>query len=142
MRTTMRTRPTRKTKTKIGSRRACLAACAALIATSFPTGAADKKKPEPYALIAGTIYRPPGFALPAAEIRIAAENAPPEMKLKKIKELTDARGEFAVRVPPVPVRYRVDVSAKGYQPATRTVAVETEDRYDLSIVLEPVPSNR
>lgn len=120
-----------------------MAACAGLVAACAGAWGADGKRPEPYALIAGTIYRPPGFALPGAEVTIVAESAPPAgVKSRKIKEITSSRGEFTVRVPPVPVRYRVDVTAKGYQPASRTVAVETEDRYDLSIVLDPVSSNK
>jgi hypothetical protein len=58
-------------------------------------------------------------------------------KLKKSKLLTDARGEWTLRVPPVPAKWRVDVKMKGYRPEQRSIAVEGEQRFDLSIVLEP-----
>jgi hypothetical protein len=103
----------------------------------------SSKAAAPYALIAGTIYRPPGLALPGAKITVTPETAPQdEVKVKRIQEVTNARGEFAIRVPPVPTRYRVDVKANGYQSVSRSVQVETEDRYELSIVLDPATSNK
>lgn len=59
------------------------------------------------------------------------------VKLKKIQAFSDARGEWAVRVPPVPAKWRVDVKIDGYLPAQRTVSVKGEQRVDLSIVLDP-----
>ena len=85
------------------------------------------------------MFRPPGFALPAVEVVIAPEQ--PEVngvKLKKSEAVTNSRGEFAVRVPPVPAKWRVDVKSNGYRPEQRAVSVEGEQRVDLSIVLEPV----
>ena len=51
--------------------------------------------------------------------------------------VTDARGEWVVRVPPVPAKWRVDVKIKGYRPEQRSVSVTGEQRIDLSIILEP-----
>ena len=59
-------------------------------------------------------------------------------KLKKAEAVTNFRGEWAVRVPPVPAQWRVDVKHSGYRPEQRTVSVEGEQRFDLSIVLEPI----
>ena len=59
------------------------------------------------------------------------------VKLKKAEAVTDARGEFAVRVPAVPAKWRVDVKVNGYRPEQRSVSVEGEQRVDLSIILEP-----
>lgn len=58
-------------------------------------------------------------------------------KLKKADVVTNFRGEFAVRVPPVPAKWKVDVKSKGYRPEQRSVSVEGEQRVDVSIVLEP-----
>lgn len=92
----------------------------------------------PFALIAGTVYRPPGFALPGAQVVIAPEQTEINgVKLKKAEAVTNARGEWALRVPPVPAKWRVDVKVNGYRPEQRLVSVEGEQRFDLSVVLEP-----
>jgi hypothetical protein len=104
----------------------------------------DKRKSEaaaPFALISGTVYRPPGFALPGAQVVVAPEQ--PEAggaKLKKTEAVTNGRGEWAIRVPPVPAKWRVDVKSNGYRPEQRSVSVEGEQRLELSIILEPANS--
>ncbi|MEP6538981.1 MAG: carboxypeptidase-like regulatory domain-containing protein [Bryobacteraceae bacterium] len=103
--------------------------------------AVAEKKPkkqavsEAYSVIVGTVYRPPGFALPGAEVEITPEV---DGKPKKMKAVSDSRGEFAVRVPVVPIKYKVDVKMNGYQPQQQTVAIEGEQRKELSFQLEPV----
>lgn len=93
---------------------------------------------EPFALVAGTVYRPPGFGLPGAAIVVTAETISPKSKYNKLKVVSDSRGEWTVRVPPVPMRYVVDVKIEGYQPQRKIVSVEGEQRYDLSFLLNPV----
>jgi len=89
-------------------------------------------------MIAGTVYRPPGFVMPGAEVLIKPEvTESGGVKLKNVETATDARGEWVVRVPAVPAKWRVDVKIKGYRPEQRFVSVTGEQRIDLSIVLEP-----
>jgi hypothetical protein len=89
---------------------------------------------QPFAMIAGTVFRPPGFALPGAQVQVEPES---EGKSKKIKTVSDSRGEFAIRVPPVSMKYTVTVTSNGYQAQQKTVAIEGEQRKDLSFQLEP-----
>jgi hypothetical protein len=96
----------------------------------------DGRESSPYALVAGTIYRPPGFALGGANVTITTE--PPVKGSKPIKVVTDSRGEFAVRLPTSPSKYRVDIIKEGFKAEQRTVSVQGEERLDLSIVLDPV----
>lgn len=145
----MKTRMRTKKKTRkgtIGSNlqsRSHLIAAAAVLALLCPLALParkDKQKeaPAPFAVIAGTVYRPPGFALPGVQVRIVPEQADSGgVKLKKAEAVTNTRGEFALRVPPVPAKWRVDVQSSGYKPDQRSVSVEGEQRFDLSIVLEP-----
>ncbi len=138
MRTTTTKRKKKKRKT-IGSRLAGMV-LALLVMLAAPAAAEKKpKKPseasEVFSVIAGTVYRPPGFALAGAEIEITPEI---DGKPKKMKAVSDARGEFALRVPVVPMKYRVDVKGSGYLPQKQTVAIEGEQRKDLSFQLEPV----
>jgi hypothetical protein len=105
----------------------------------------DKKKKndnsEAYAVIAGTVFRSEGFAVGGAEIAAtptatdttAGDNA---KTLKTLKTTANERGEFAIRVPAVPMRYRVDVKLKGFGPQTKDVAIEGEQRKEVNFLLE------
>jgi len=144
MMTRKRKKTTTKTRTTSGSKFAGLLVpvfVLALFVLLVAPAAAEKKPKKPSgaseasSVIAGTVYRPPGFALPGAAIEITPET---EGKSKKMKSVSDARGEFAVRVPAVPMKYKVDVKSNGYVPQQQTVAIEGEQRKDLSFQLEPV----
>lgn len=113
---------------------------ASLLALSFPSVYARKqeKPAAAFAVIAGTVFRPPGLALPGASLRIEPnEKEASGTKLKRADAVTDSRGEFAVRVPAVPSKWTVHVQATGYAEQTKDVVVEGEQRYDLSLQLEP-----
>lgn len=91
----------------------------------------------PKALIAVSVFREPGFALPGAEIELSA--VPGEKtteKMKPVKATSNARGEFVFRVAPAPMDYRVSVSAKGLKPQQKTVKVQGEERVDVTFMLE------
>src|SRR5437868_2165348 len=126
--TKTRMRKTRTRTTTGSSLSGLLLALVAVLVFVAPASAAKKPKKnseasELSAVIAGTVFRPPGFALPGAEIEITPET---EGKPKKWKVVSDARGEFALRVPPVPMKYSVNVKCNGYQPQHQTVAIEGE----------------
>jgi hypothetical protein len=134
----MKRKRTTPTRTTTGNKLACLM-LAGLIFSAAPAAAEKKPKKgseasEPFSVIAGTVFRPPGFALPGADVEITPEaNGKP----KKIKTVSDARGEFALRVPPVPMKYKVDVKCNGYQPQQKTVEIEGEQHKDVTFQLEP-----
>ena len=141
----MKTRNWTRKKTSLtttGSNRFLFVLLIALLSTGV-LWAKKKEKPaaETYAVIAGTTYRPPGLSLPGARVRVRPEaadaNAAQAKKVKGVEASTDTRGEFAIRVPAVPGKWVVDVSASGYQPQSKTVQVEGEQRLELSFVLEP-----
>ena len=134
MRMKTRTKP-KRTKTRTGS---SLVLALLAVAGAFTADGKEKKAPEAYAVIAGTTFRPPGFALPGAKVRIAPEStASGGVKLKSAEAQTDARGEFAVRVPVVPMKWTVHVQANGYEAQAKTVSIDGEQRVDLSFQLEP-----
>ena len=124
-------RKTRRTTTRFAKS----AALAAVFAFALAGG--DKKpKPgqEPFALIAGSVFREPGYALPDAKVTLALKDAP---KGKKLETSTSPRGEFTFRVPPVHATYIVRVSLKGFHPEEKEAVVSGEDRVDVTIVLVP-----
>jgi len=132
---------TKKRTTGSSSRFVAVAALLTLLSVHALSGK-KKEKPaaESFAVIAGTTYRPPGLSLPGARVRVRPEptaDASQAKKLKGAEVVTDSRGEFAIRVPAVPAKWVVNVQASGYQPQSKSVATEGEQRLELSFVLEP-----
>lgn len=124
---------TKRTKTKAG-RRALLAA---LVSVFVPAaGAKDKKARHSYAVIAGTVFRHNGFSLPGAEVLVAL--AADGRKKQEWKGASDARGEFAIRVPAGPASYTLSIRANGYQPQEKAVALAGEERVEFTFRMEPI----
>jgi hypothetical protein len=111
-----------------------------LLAAAFTLPAlGDKKKTaEPYFLVAGTVFRESGFALPNADVVLIPDPPPdaPRTRIKKLQTLSDSRGEFAFRIPTAAMRYLVRVSAKGFESGEKPVTVEgQEGRVDVTFQL-------
>jgi Carboxypeptidase regulatory-like domain len=114
-----------------------LAAALALVSACGLQGAEKRKKPAaPQGVVAGTVFREPGFALPSAELTLVPEKAPP--KARKLKAVSDVRGEFAFHVPAEEARYTVSVKANGFESQEKSVVVTGEARVDLFFQLKPV----
>jgi hypothetical protein len=130
--TTMKMPTMRRTTTRFAKSAALAAVFAFLLA-----GGDKKPKPgqEPFALIAGSVFREPGYALPDAKVTLALKDAPP--KGKKLETSTSPRGEFTFRVPPVQATYIVRASLKGFRPEEKEATVSGEDRVDVTFVLVP-----
>ena len=106
--------------------------------------AAGKKpaRQEPFALIAGTVFRDTGFALPGAEVTVKTEpGAQNNVKFKPLKLETNHRGEFVTRVLALPKRYTVTVKARGFRPQSKTVVISGDERVDVFFHLEAEPKN-
>ena len=99
------------------------------------SGERPRRGPEPYGLIAGTVFRDPGFAQPGAEVTLSAASG--SSNFKAMKAVSDRRGEFAFRVPPRPGEYRVSVKLKGFEPERKDVTIAGEERVDLTFNLKP-----
>lgn len=78
-------------------RPAILAALVAATYSGSVTAQGTKQKAETTAMIAGTVFRDPGFAQGGASVVLALKSNP-EKKLQQ--QITASRGEFAFRVPP------------------------------------------
>ena len=99
--------------------------------------AGKKKSPQAYALIAGTVFRDTGFTLPGAEVTLTpAPGEKPAARMKPMKTVSDARGEYAFRVPAVPMRYNVGVKAPGFRALEKLVSVAGDERIDAFFHLE------
>jgi hypothetical protein len=90
-----------------------------------------------YALIAGSVFRPNGTAMPSVEVVLTPEpGEKPARKPKSQKQTSNFRGEFTFRVPAKAMRYTLSVRASGYKPLTKTVEVAGDERQDVSLMLE------
>jgi hypothetical protein len=56
-------------------------------------------------------------------------------KSKSLTAVSDTRGEFAFRVPPVAAKYVVSAAMKGHSSETKTVSVAAEERIDVTFTL-------
>jgi hypothetical protein len=103
--------------------------------TPAPGAGSKKKQREPAAVVAGTVFQSSGRSLPGAKVEAVAQDDP------KIKgsALTDGQGDFAVRVPAGHRSYLVTASAKGFQPAQKTVEVFEDERVRTNLILTPEP---
>jgi hypothetical protein len=125
----------KKTGSAVFGRRALFG----LALTALAMAAGKKKSAELYAIVGGTVFRDPGFALRGAEVALEPEQPVVNgVKLKAQKAVSDARGEFAFRVPPVEAKYRVTATAPGMKPETKPAATQGgEERIDVTFMLLP-----
>jgi hypothetical protein len=126
----------RKTmRTKIGASRRALLLPAFLLSAALLLPGADS-----YAVIAGTVFREPGFALARASVELTVLTAPPgAKKVRNQKTLSDARGEFAFRVPAGAAAYRLNVSSPGFASQQKEVRVAADERVDTYFELKSTP---
>jgi len=127
---------TKKRKRKTGSS-LLLALC---VCATLCQGA-DKKSKEKaanFAVVAGTVFRDPGFALPGATLTLTPRGEAKPKKLQAAKKTTsDGRGEFSFRVSAAPATYLVKASLKGFHPEEKEAAVGGEGRVDVTFTLVP-----
>jgi hypothetical protein len=119
--------------------RSALVAIAVLLfcaACALRTSAASEKKHEPYALIYGTVYGPDDRPVQGVHVRIRKKDD----KKPKYEQYSDARGEFAQRLPVGPSDYIVYADLKGVKTefkAGKEVSVhfDGDERQDISLHL-------
>lgn len=102
--------------------------------------AAGKKEKEKekklVAVIAGTVFRDPGFALAGVEVELV-EVRTDGKKAKTRKTVTDGRGEFAFYLAPEEQKYKVKATAKGLQPEEKETTATPGARMDVFFTLKP-----
>lgn len=91
---------------------------------------------DPYAIVAGTVFRETGHAMPGAEVVLEGIPAEGEKKPKAQRQVSTFRGEFTFRVPAKPMRYTVTVKAQGYRPQSKPVTIQGDERVDITVLLD------
>jgi len=93
----------------------------------------NKQKGET-AVIAGTVFRDPGFAQGGAVVVLALKSSP----TKKLQEQTTAsRGEFSFRIPAGPQSYVVSATLKGFQTAREEIEIQGLEQINATLLLVP-----
>jgi hypothetical protein len=104
---------------------------ALLFLLALTLGAADKK-PQAFAVIAGTVFREPGFPIPGVEVLLIQES-----KKGKQKFITNWQGEYAFRIPPQGGKYIVKVAPKGFKPEEKAAEAVAGVRTEVTFLLQP-----
>ncbi len=95
-------------------------------------------------LLRGAVFNANGFSLPGVRVKLVRVANEEEAKDKKkvdsfkMDYITNSRGEFAFRLPPVRARYQVTAVVSGYKPQVKTVDVGEDEAVPLAFSLEPV----
>ncbi len=125
-------------KRRNGSSAVWLLATALSISLAWPAQKHGAKKgAEPYAIVAGTVFKESGFALPGAEVTLMPDAQPGQtpVKIRNTNAVADSRGEFAFRVPPTAMRYVIKARAKGFTQQEKTADIDGEVRVDVTLTL-------
>ena len=98
---------------------------------------AKEKKLESFALLVGSCFNGNGFALPGARVRV--EIQPEEGSSGKGKHwqaVSDARGEFALRLPSGRHTFLIRASREGFIPVQEKVSFVLDERQDVILKFE------
>jgi hypothetical protein len=132
---TRKKRKRKKTRTRIGISPLSILVLLFL----FLCGASAGDKQKSYAVIAGTVFREPGFTLSGAEVVLRMTTPPPGVKRPKpLLTRSDGRGEFAFHVPAGKAEYSVSVKAEGFLGEEKSAKIDFEERVDIYFTLRAV----
>jgi hypothetical protein len=135
MKTKPRKKTRKKTRTRIGTR--LLSLLALLLLCCFGAAAGEKQKS--FAVIAGTVFREPGFAVSGAEVVLKTTVPPPGVKHpKSLTTRSDGRGEYAFHVPAGTAEYSVSVKAEGFVGEEKPAKIDSDERVDIYFTLRAV----
>jgi hypothetical protein len=121
----------------------CTVAIAAAITAPAPLIALASERPQPYGLIAGTVWDPDGHPLYGAKVKIRLANDKPKKVRWEI--YSNHTGEFAQRVPVGKADYIVWADVKDYKlPSGRklkpgpevTAHIESDERCEIGLHLD------
>jgi hypothetical protein len=116
-----------------------LSAVALGAASASPAGdqkqKSQKQKQQAYALLAGAVFDENGRRVPGADIRVREKDGK-----RHWEAVTDASGEFAVRLPAGTVVYIVGASRRGFSADSKEVTIGADERQDISLSITRIGS--
>ena len=114
------------------TRRRWIASAWAVLHAGLSRAGAQKRPPEPTALLFGTVFQESYLALPGARVVAYEANAP----RKKFRAVTNYRGEYRIRVPAGDAAYVLEASAPRFAEARRTVQVYGIEKTTANLILK------
>jgi uncharacterized surface anchored protein len=90
---------------------------------------------DPYALLRGAVFTDAGFSLPHATVTIERLGGGKRFKQEKT---SGEDGSFAFRLPADKATYRVTASARGFQPLSKEVTVDSDEVRQVALALARV----
>jgi len=110
-----------------------LGLCASLAAAKDKKKKKSKQREEgPQGVIAGTVFQPSGLSLEGAKITVID----PADEKRKWEGVSDARGEFAVRVPAAgDPKYRIVALFKGLEPMEKEAYAFEAQRTNVNFMM-------
>jgi hypothetical protein len=91
-----------------------------------------------YSVIAGTVFREPGFALPGAIVILEAADPPAKGKrFKPQKVASDRHGEYGFRMPSSEAKFKITAAAKGFISQEKETTAAPGVRVDVFFELKP-----
>ena len=90
------------------------------------------KNSEPYGIIRGAVLDDSGFTLPNCRVTIDRVNG----KFRKAEKETVEGGEFAFRVPAEKGTYKLEVSASGFESASKEVTIDGDEIRQVVVTLK------
>ena len=131
---TMTTKTRMRTTKNRSATAAFLLASFLLAASAGSLAAQGNRQKGETAVIAGTVFRDPGFAQGGALVVLALKSSP----TKKLQEQTTAsRGEFSFRIPAGPQSYVVSATLKGFQTAREEIEIQGLEQINATLLLVP-----
>lgn len=98
-------------------------------------------------LVRGVVFNTQGFGVRGAKVKLQRVPTEDEEKEgKRVESLnrdyvTNSRGEFAFRLPPIRARYRVSAILDGYKPDTKVIDVTESEAVPVALTLEAIKRN-
>jgi hypothetical protein len=89
----------------------------------------------PYALIRGAVFTSAGFSLPDARVMIEQIDGGKRFKQEKA---SGEDGAFAFRLPPDKATYRITATARGFQPSSKEVSIDSDEIHHVALALERI----
>jgi len=129
---------TTMTKTKTRKTGSLLLVPLAIAGALYLPAMAHGEEKKTASVIAGTVFREPGFALPGAVVTLEELNPPAKGKRGKPQKVSsDAHGEFAFRLPASEIKFKLTAVAKGFGTQTKETATVPGVRVDVFFELKP-----
>ncbi|MFO0501359.1 MAG: carboxypeptidase-like regulatory domain-containing protein [Acidobacteriota bacterium] len=109
-----------------------------LLALGAGAGRLPAQQKAAYSVIAGTVFREPGFALPGAVVTLEAAETPAKGKrFKPQKVVSDRHGEYGFRLSPTEAKFKLTAAAKGFVPQEKETTASPGVRVDVFFELKP-----